>query len=215
MAACDNPSTPSMPTGTSTPCQCTVVGSCSPFLTVTRTVSPSVTRNSGPGTWPLYAYASTVLPGASSQPVRPTSSSNSLIWPVVCTCFRGGSVRAGWVVSAGRDHTASAASTTPTDVISTRMTSNGAKARVFSSWETAAILRISLPLPVVLEPVIVSAQTECWLRLAMRVGAGPVLLVSRGRPARYLDTEVEHMYSHGACVACQRTACRGPGNALS
>src|SRR6266545_2305246 len=124
MAACDNPSTPSMPTVTSTPCQCTVVGSCSAFLTVTRTVSPSVTRSSGPGTWPLYAYASTVLPGASSQPVRPTSSSNSLIWPVACTCFRGGSVRAGCVLSSGPDHTFFVDDTAPTDVISTRMTSN-------------------------------------------------------------------------------------------
>ena len=37
------------------------------FLSVTRNVSPSVTRISGPGTWPLQVIAGTVKLGAISQ----------------------------------------------------------------------------------------------------------------------------------------------------
>jgi hypothetical protein len=45
--------TPSIPFGTRTPCQWTVVACGSRFSNRTRTVSPSRTLNVGPGTCPL------------------------------------------------------------------------------------------------------------------------------------------------------------------
>src|SRR5437667_7451055 len=73
------PGTPSMLLGTSTPCQWIVVGTGSEFLSVTRTVSPSVTWISGPGIWPLKVQALTVLPGSSSQSTALASKVYSLV----------------------------------------------------------------------------------------------------------------------------------------
>jgi hypothetical protein len=48
-----NGGTPSIVLGTCRPCQWMLVAWRSSFRKMTRSVSPSVTRISGPGTWPL------------------------------------------------------------------------------------------------------------------------------------------------------------------
>src|SRR3954451_19916841 len=70
--------TPSMALGTSMPCQWTVVDCGSSFLTTMETLSPSLTLITGPGTWPLYVHALTVLPGSTCQ---------STIFAVRSNCF--------------------------------------------------------------------------------------------------------------------------------
>ena len=53
--------------GHAPPCQWMVVGAGSSFFKMTRTMSPTSTWISGAGTVPLYVYASTILPGSTSQ----------------------------------------------------------------------------------------------------------------------------------------------------
>src|SRR5262249_6704734 len=63
IGGCVMKGTPSMLLGTITPWKWTAVLWGSSLLTTKRTLSPSVTRISGPGTTPLYAKASANLPG--------------------------------------------------------------------------------------------------------------------------------------------------------
>src|SRR5262245_66222886 len=51
------------------PCQWTEVGTFSSLITLTRRVSPSLTRISGPGTWPSYPQMARSRPsGAARKP---------------------------------------------------------------------------------------------------------------------------------------------------
>ena len=59
--------TPSCSTGSSRPWKWIAVDCVSLFVSTTFTRSPSRTRICGPGTWPLYAIALTIWPGAVSH----------------------------------------------------------------------------------------------------------------------------------------------------
>src|SRR3954447_22043496 len=75
------PGTPSWSFGRIIPCQCTPVANGRLLVTTMRTRSPSVTRNTGPGTTPLNAYASLVTPGATSMVVGAIERWNTLMPP--------------------------------------------------------------------------------------------------------------------------------------
>src|SRR5215212_8218219 len=75
--------TPSWLFGTRNPCQCTTVLCGSSLVTLMRTLSPSVTRISGPGVTPLYAHASTKLPGVTSHCTTWQTRSKTLTSPSI------------------------------------------------------------------------------------------------------------------------------------
>src|SRR5215207_4162943 len=75
--------TPSWLFGTCSPCQCTAVLCGSSLVTLMRTLSPSVTRISGPGVTPLYVHASTRLPGVTSHCTTWQTRSKTLTSPSI------------------------------------------------------------------------------------------------------------------------------------